>query len=98
MPDSVRPGNSRADHGRDFHDHAQRDRHHRLARITARRGVTFDGRLGPQRVEVHAHDAADRVDRADALAAAAKRSSARIFDVRDVRRHLGPDRFLGRAP
>ena len=85
------------DHRRDFHDHAQRNRLHGLRRITAGRRVTFHARFGPQRFQIHADDAADGVDRRESGRAAAQRRARRVFDVRDVRRHLRPERFLRRA-
>jgi hypothetical protein len=74
----------------------ERDRPHRFGRITTGRSATFHGRLRPKGVEIHRHDAANRIDRAHALTARAQRTSTRIFDVCDVRRHLRPDRFRRR--
>ena len=79
----------------DFHAHPQGDWHDGLAGVAAGRGVTFDAWLGPQRFEVDAEHAADRVDGGDAVAAGAERGTCWVFDVRDVGRHLGPDGLFG---
>src|SRR2546423_106242 len=66
------PGKFAPDHGRNFHDHPERDWPDRFARITARRRESFDARFRPQGVEVPAHHAADRGNRAYAVTAPAR--------------------------
>src|SRR5690242_1682106 len=56
--------------------------------------MTFNRRHRPQRVEVNADHRENRVDGRDTNPTACDRSKRGLADVRDVRRHLGPDRYL----
>ena len=87
-------GKLAADELGNLHHHAERDRFHRARRVAAGRRVALDRRLGAKGVEIHAHHAADRIDRADTGRAAAQRGARRILDVRDVGRHLCPEGFF----
>ena len=52
--------------------------------------MAFDGRHRPQRVEINSDHRKNRVDSGNAGGATPHRGERGLFDVRDIRRHLGP--------
>ena len=94
MPGDRTAGIFPCDHGGQFHANPQGNGFDRPGRIATRGGVAFHARFRAQGIEIHADDAADRVDRRHALTPGRQRLAARLFDSRDVRRHLGPDGLL----
>ena len=82
----------------ELRNEAQRDRLDRVTAVSADRGSAAHRRRGNVGVRVDADDAFDRVDRRDAVRAAALCRLRRRAHARHVRRKLCKDRQLRSAP